>query len=107
VARCPSDSRKLPRVPALAVEPLVGCGIVHELPLGRVPAQAAAVPVGQVAEDGDGHRTGADLHVGQGTFAGAYAVEPVAMVARGFREVDVLGAQGFLDDGGRVAAEVV
>ena len=40
------------------------------------------VPVGQVAEDGDGHRAGADLHVGQGALARADAVEPVAMVAR-------------------------
>src|SRR5271157_798353 len=79
---CLSYAGKLPRIPALAVEPAVGFRVIQELPPGRVPAQAAAVPVGQVAEDGNGHRAGADLHVGQGALAGADAVEPVAMVAR-------------------------
>jgi hypothetical protein len=98
-----SDGRKLPGIPALAVEPAVGLGIVHELPPGWIPVERAAVPVGQVDEDGDRHRAGADhhragadRHVGQRALAGADAVEPVAMVARGLLKVDVLRARGSL-----------
>jgi len=33
-----------------AVKPLVGLGVLDELPVLRIPAQLAMVPVGQIAE---------------------------------------------------------
>ena len=56
-----ANLRQFPRASPLAVQPGVGLAVVHELPLGRVPAQLAVVPVGQVAQVADGHRAGARL----------------------------------------------
>src|SRR5262245_25122040 len=56
-----ANGRQPIRIAALAVQPLVVALAAHEVPRGRVPAQAAAVQVREVAEVADGHRAGADL----------------------------------------------
>src|SRR5262245_27151002 len=85
-----SNVRQLPGIAPRAVEPLVGFGIVDELPFFRVPAQLAVIPVGQVAQVTDGHGAGADFHIAQGPLSRADAVQPVALMAGRFVEMDVL-----------------
>ena len=76
-------SSQFPRLASWPVEPGVGLGVVAELPRLRVPAEPAAVPVGEVAQVADGDGAGADFDVADWLLARADAVEPVLNVVLG------------------------
>src|SRR5215831_17636302 len=61
-------------VASFPIQPLVVAVVAYEAPGFRIPAEAAVVEIGEVAEVADGHRAGADLHVADGRAAAADAV---------------------------------
>jgi len=81
--------------PVAIEQRLVGL-VSDELPLGWVPLQLPAVPVGKVAQDNDGNRSGPDLDVGNRAFSRADAVEPVAVMSGRLVKVNVAASNGSL-----------
>lgn len=63
------------------------------------------LPVSQISEVNQADRTGAHFDVGHRKFAALDAVEPVAVVAGGFEEVDLFFAERLSDEVDGVTSE--